>query len=210
MNSNYNEKVSINTDTLTWESTENLNVFEKLLSSKNNQKTSLIKIEKDGNLKENATINSVEIFVIKGTYINEFGKFTQGSFLRFPQENERYVESITGCIILKKSNYFTDKNEIIISTESTVWQEGQGNLKVMPLYDQTALVRWPKNEKFVQHSHWGGEEIFVIKGCFMDEHEKYQKGSWLRSPHLSTHLPYVKEETVILVKTGHVWEDDAV
>lgn len=27
---------------------------------------------------------------------------------------------------------------------------------------------------------------------------------WLRSPHLSEHFPYVEEETVILVKTGHL------
>ena len=28
--------------------------------------------------------------------------------------------------------------------------------------------------------------------------------SWLRSPHLSQHTPFVREETIILVKTGHL------
>ncbi|EOG7622766.1 cupin, partial [Vibrio parahaemolyticus] len=27
---------------------------------------------------------------------------------------------------------------------------------------------------------------------------------WLRSPHMSEHFPFVEEETVIWVKTGHL------
>jgi anti-sigma factor ChrR (cupin superfamily) len=74
----------------------------------------------------------------------------------------------------------------------------------MPLYEQTALVKWPKNEKFISHKHWGGEEILVLKGIFIDEHGEYPQGYWIRSPHLSEHFPYVEEETIILVKTGHL------
>ena len=74
----------------------------------------------------------------------------------------------------------------------------------MPLSDQTALVKWPKNERFLAHKHWGGEEIFVLSGTFMDEHGAYTKNTWLRSPHLSEHFPFVKEETIIFVKTGHM------
>ena len=36
------------------------------------------------------------------------------------------------------------------------------------------------------------------------EHGRYPAGSWLRSPHLSQHFPYVEDETIILVKTGHL------
>jgi anti-sigma factor ChrR (cupin superfamily) len=54
------------------------------------------------------------------------------------------------------------------------------------------------------HTHWGGEEIFVLKGIFMDEYGEYKIGTWLRNPHLSKHFPYVKEETIIFVKTGHL------
>lgn len=74
----------------------------------------------------------------------------------------------------------------------------------MPLDVQTALVKWPKDERFIPHKHWGGEEIFVLEGVFMDEYGNYPKGSWMRSPHLSEHFPFVKEETIIFVKTGHL------
>jgi anti-sigma factor ChrR (cupin superfamily) len=44
----------------------------------------------------------------------------------------------------------------------------------------------------------------VIRGTFRDEYGDYPAGSWIRSPHLSEHHPRVNEETLILVKTGHL------
>ena len=60
------------------------------------------------------------------------------------------------------------------------------------------------NEVFHPHVHWGGEEILVIEGRFIDENGEYPAGSWIRSPHLSEHLPRVEEKTLILVKVGHL------
>lgn len=88
------------------------------------------------------------------------------------------------------------------------WQPGQGGLRVLPLSafgtEGTALVHWPAGERFVPHQHMGGEEILVLSGTFLDEHGEYPAGTWIRSPHMSRHHPYVEEETVILVKTGHL------
>lgn len=125
--------------------------------------------------------------------------------MKFPKEDESKISSIGGCEIFKKINYPQNTIETsIVDTSDTYWSQGQGNLMVMPLSDQTALVKWPENEVFVPHTHWGGEEILVLKGTFMDEHGEYNIGTWLRNPHLSRHYPYVKEETIILVKTGHL------
>lgn len=78
----------------------------------------------------------------------------------------------------------------------------------MPLYkfkgEHVALVKWPAGEVFQPHSHFGGEEIFVLSGNFRDEHGTYPAHTWIRSPHLSEHYPYVEEETIIWVKTGHL------
>lgn len=76
----------------------------------------------------------------------------------------------------------------------------------MPLHSfetrSTALLKWPRGEKFLPHRHYGGEEIFVLSGEFRDEHGIYPKGSWIRNSHLSNHHPFVEEETIILVKVG--------
>ena len=78
----------------------------------------------------------------------------------------------------------------------------------MPLHEHkgesVALVKWPAGEKFQPHTHFGGEEILVLSGEFIDEHGRYPAGSWIRSPHMSQHCPFVEQETVILVKVGHL------
>jgi anti-sigma factor ChrR (cupin superfamily) len=63
---------------------------------------------------------------------------------------------------------------------------------------------YPADEKFLPHRHYGGEEILILSGVFQDEYGEYPKGTLPRSPHLSVHHPYVSEETLILVKTGHL------
>jgi anti-sigma factor ChrR (cupin superfamily) len=204
MNDNYETRALINTNDLEWENTQNKGIYKKLLSKKEDEETSILKIEENSKLNNNSKINSVEIFVLEGVYKNEFGEFKSGTYLNLPNENEAFVSSNTGCVIFRKENCDKGVENIIIDTNSTPWLKGQGNLEVMPLFTQTALVKWPQNERFIPHKHWGGEEIFVLKGRFMDEHGIYPKGSWIRSPHLSTHFPFVEEETIIFVKTGHL------
>ena len=204
MNSDYEQKALIDTNTIQWQETQVKNVFKKILAIKDKEETSFIKLNEGSVLNQEQKINSVEIFVLEGTYINEYGEYPQGTYLRLPEENEALVKSDKDCVIFRKTNFFTDKQKIIIDTNTTLWLQGQGNLEVMPLYEQTALVKWPKGERFIPHKHWGGEEIIVLKGVFMDEYGEYPKGSWIRSPHLSEHFPYVNEETIIFVKTGHM------
>ena len=155
-------------------------------------------------------IQGEEIFVLSGNYINEFGEHPAGTYLRIPPGSAYQAFSQTGCTLFIKINQFTkgDNQKIIIKTNEQKWLQGHGNLRVMPLHqfstEGTALVKWPSNEKFIRHSHFGGEEILVLSGKFQDEHGSYPKLTWIRSNHLSVHHPWVEEETIILVKTGHL------
>jgi len=204
MNSDYDQRVLIQTEDLPWESTGQSGVFKKTLSSKEHAETALIELKPNAVLNSGSILTNTEIFVLEGTYINEYGTFAKGTYLRLPREDESLVRSTDGCVIFRKANYFEDDQSVVVETFSSPWLIGHGNLQVMPLHDQTALVKWPLNERFIPHKHWGGEEIFVLQGTFMDEHGHYPVGSWIRSPHLSTHFPYVEEETIIWVKTGHL------
>lgn len=204
MNSDYDLRVLIQTKELPWEPTKQEGVYKKLLSSKENAETSIIKLTENALLNPVSTHSSTEVFILEGTYINEFGEYSQGTYLRLPREDESLVRTTSGCVFFRKTNDFDDDQSAIVHTPTSQWLNGHGNLQVLPLHDQTALVKWPLNERFIPHKHWGGEEILVLKGVFMDEHGHYPEGSWIRSPHLSTHFPYVAEETVIWVKTGHL------
>jgi anti-sigma factor ChrR (cupin superfamily) len=151
-----------------------------------------------------------EIYVLEGVFSDQFGDYPAGSYLRNPPGSEHRPFTREGCTLFVKLEQFQAGDDTPVKSlpQHQLWRPGIGNLQVLPLHqfntESTALVKWPANEVFQTHTHWGGEEIVVISGCFIDEHGEYPAGSWLRSPHMSRHFPRVEEETLILVKVGHL------
>lgn len=151
-----------------------------------------------------------EIYVLEGVFSDESGDYGPGTYIRNPPKSTHQPFSVEGCKIFVKLNAMSldDKEQLAIDITNQDWLQGHGGLNVMPLYssstESTTMVKWPQGEKFNSHNHWGGEEILVIKGEFIDEYGRYPVGTWIRSPHMSQHTPYVEEETIILVKTGHL------
>jgi len=151
-----------------------------------------------------------EIYVMEGVFSDEFGDYPAGTYIRNPPGSRHSPFTRDGCTLFVKLDQFQhdDLKAVVVRPEDQHWGPGLGNLKVLSLHshntESTALVWWPENEIFQLHTHWGGEEIVVLSGRFIDEHGEYPAGSWIRSPHMSKHFPRVEEETLILVKVGHL------
>lgn len=151
-----------------------------------------------------------EIFVLEGVFSDENGDYPAGTYIRNPPGSHHQPFTREGCALFVKLDQFhpDDRQQVVITQEQRRWQQGIGNLKVLSLHSfetrSTALVYWPANESFQPHTHFGGEEILVLKGEFCDEHGRYPQYSWIRSPHMSKHFPFVEQETLIMVKVGHL------
>ncbi|QDV05301.1 ChrR Cupin-like domain protein [Planctomycetes bacterium Poly30] len=157
-----------------------------------------------------------EILVFEGACALDDITLEEGDYSRRAPGYAGTWETEDGCTLLVKTGASPPPPEetvpgqevVLVQTMFTDWLPGQGNLKVMPLHsvgsESSALVLWPANERFQPHKHWGGEEILVLRGTFMDEYGVYPKGTWMQSPHLSSHHPFVEKETLIYVKTGHL------
>ena len=151
-----------------------------------------------------------ELFVLDGVFSDENGDYPAGTYIRNPPGSRHSPFTREGCTLFVKLDQFQsgDNEHVVLRPDEQIWHAGIGNLKVTSLHsfntESTALVWWPENEVFQPHTHFGGEEIVVIKGTFIDEHGEYPAGSWVRSPHMSKHFPYVKEETLIFEKVGHL------
>ena len=151
-----------------------------------------------------------EILVLEGVFSDETGNYHAGTYFRNPEGFRHAPFSDEGCVILVKLHQFQDddREHVVIDTNTAPFQPGQGKLQVLPLHhhgsEQVALVRWPAGERFQEHRHVGGEEIYVISGELKDEQGSYPAGSWIRSPHLSQHFPFTEEQTLIWVKVGHL------
>lgn len=152
----------------------------------------------------------LEVIVLEGELQFASGALGVGGFARRPADHMESPCTKNGCTLYVKTGPFAagDVEAVTLQTEQQPWSPGHGGLRVKSLHNfqglGSALVHWPAGERFVLHRHYGGEEIFVLSGTFEDEHGSYPTGTWLQSPHLSQHHPFVREETVIFVKTGHL------
>ncbi|MEE9423095.1 MAG: cupin domain-containing protein [Gammaproteobacteria bacterium] len=212
-NMDFTQNLAIETAQLDWEPSPMPGVNRKRLAYEEvecGHATSIVEFEAGAHFKRHDHPLGEEILVLEGTFSDESGDYPAGTYFRNPEGFKHAPFSEQGCQIFVKLHQFQpeDTGRVVIDTANNPWLPGQGNLQVMPLHEHgtehTALVKWPAGEKFVLHQHWGGEEIYVISGTFIDEHGRYPAGTWLRSAHLSKHHPYVEEETLIFVKTGHL------
>ena len=213
LNLDFSKQITINTNDMQWLPSPAQGVLRKPLAREDKESghaTSVVRYEPGSSFKRHEHPYGEEILVLDGIFSDETGDYPAGTYFRNPPGSGHAPFSKNGCPLFVKLCQFqeSDTAQIKIDTSNTQWLPGQGGLQVMPLhshkYENTALVKWPANEVFQPHKHYGGEEIFVISGTFCDEHGKYPAGTWLRSPHMSQHHPFVEEETIIWVKTGHL------
>ena len=213
INMDFSEKVVINTGKENWLESPSKKVLRVPLEREKPESghvTSVVKYQPGSSFPAHSHPKGEEIFVLEGIFSDEHGDYPAGSYLRNPPGTNHSPFSKKGCTLLVKLDQFEsgDKELVNLNTNCEEWRQGHGGLQVMPLHsfgtEGTALVKWPKGEEFLPHSHFGGEEIFVISGTFKDEYGEYPAGTWIRSPHLSQHHPHVDEETIIFVKTGHL------
>lgn len=216
INMNFNQRLVIETVSMKWERSPASGVWRKPLEREDKESghtTSVVRYEAGAGFPEHAHPLGEEILVLEGIFSDETGDYGPGNYIRNPPGSRHQPFSKDGCTILVKLNQFDAKDLQVVrlETHTRPWQPGIGGLEVMSLHsfshEHVALVKWPAGEYFQMHRHLGGEEIFVLSGEFRDEHGLYPAGTWIRSPHGSMHCPFVEEETLIWVKTGHLQPD---
>jgi len=172
--------------------------------------TSIVEFDAGSSFPKHVHTMGEELYILEGVFSDEYGDYPAGTYIRNPPGTFHSPFTKEGCRLFVKLDQFKkgDLASVILRPEQQQWRQGIGNLRVLELHsfegESTALVHWPASEKFQPHTHWGGEEILVLSGEFVDEFGHYPKGSWIRSPHKSQHNPYVEQDTLIMVKVGHL------
>jgi anti-sigma factor ChrR (cupin superfamily) len=151
--------------------------------------TSIVQYASGAEFAEHTHDLGEEIFVLEGVFEAEHGRYPQGSYIRNPPNSSHSPRSKDGCMLLVKLRHFSadDSKRVVIGTEEKSWYPGMvKGLSVMPLHEfeaqNTALVRWDADTYFNPHRHFGGEEIYVLKGVFEDENGRYDAGTWDTQP----------------------------
>lgn len=216
LNANFEQRVVIRREDYKWVNSPMPGVERMMLDRIGDEvarATTIVRYAPNSEFSGHSHDGGEEFFVLDGVFSDEHRDYPKGSYARNPVGTAHTPKvGAEGCTILVKLYQFADGDteQKHINTSSAEWHQGLvDGLSVMPLHEfegeHVALVKWAPNIQFKFHKHWGGEEIFVLEGTFYDEHGVYPKGSWLRSPHLSAHTPYTKEDgALIFVKIGHL------
>lgn len=214
INSDFSQRVVIRTDEIPWVDSPIAGVQRRMLERDGEEvarATSLVRYEPGSAFSAHTHGGGEEFLVIDGIFSDEKGDYPVGTYVRNPVGSSHRPSSEEGCTILVKLWQMSpeDQKRVAISTKENSWAPGLvPGLQVMPLHsygtENVALVKWESGSMFQRHSHWGGEEIYVIEGVFEDEQGTYPQGTWIRNPHGSIHTPFSKEGCLIYVKTGHL------
>ncbi len=213
INDDFNQRVVINHHDLPWVPSPELGVERRMLERQGNEiakATSIVRYQAGSKFQAHQHELGEEIFVLDGTFSDQTGNYSAGTYIMNPPGSSHAPFSESGCTLFVKLRHLGSEQVIreVIDTTTAPWYQGMvPGLNVMPLMQQgsgSTLVRWAPQTFFNPHRHYGGEEIFVIHGVFEDEHGRYPAGSWIRSPHMSMHKPFSSEGCTIFVKTGHL------
>ena len=209
-----NLRATANTGDMPWAPSPVYGIDRKMLERDGDEiarATSLVRYASHSSFTPHQHELGEEFLVLDGVFQDELGKYPAGTYVKNPPGSSHTPFTETGCTLFVKLRYQdpSDNQRVVINTQSAEWHQGLvPGLNVIPLAcfgtTNTALVRWAPGTYFNPHRHFGGEEIFVVDGIFEDEHGRYPKGFWLRSPHMSAHKPFSVEGCTILVKTGHL------
>ena len=218
LNADFAERVVIRPDDYRWVDSPMAGVERMMLDRIGDEvarATSLVRYAPNSTFSQHVHTGGEEFFVLEGEFGDEHGVYPAGTYVRNPVGTAHTPRvGAQGCTIFVKLQQFvnSDQSQFAIDTRDAEWAPGRApGLEVLPLHEfgteQVALVKWAPNTEFESHTHWGGEEIFVIEGTFFDEHGEYPAGTWLRSPHHSRHAPCTKDDgALIYVKVGHLVE----
>lgn len=214
INADLSQHIVVDTEHMQWEPSPSGTVWRKPLYRVGGEfgpVTSIVKYEAGGQFRTHPHPQGEEILVLEGEFCDDHGRYPAGTYLLNPDGTEHAPYSDIGCTLFVRLRQYEGANrkQLAVDTHNLEWRQGMvEGLTVLPLYSQPdypenmSLVRWQADTYFPEHTHPGGEEIFVLEGTFEDDNGEYPTGSWIRSPHLSKHKPYSKEGCLIYVRVG--------
>jgi len=213
LNLDFSKRVIINTDQLQWVQSPKAGVLRKPLAREEAERghaTSIVKYEPGASFSEHGHPLGEEILVLDGTFSDETGDYKAGTYFRNPEGFRHTPFSNEGCTILVKLHQFQkyDSTHVQVESDKHEWIKTENSLELLSLHEfnneRVALIRWPAGVQIENHSHSGGEEVYVIEGQFSDEFGIYPAGTWMRLPDGSEHTPVADKDTLIWIKVGHM------
>lgn len=197
-----------------WEASPSATVWRKPLFRQGGEYgpvTSIVRYAAGGAFRAHSHPEGEEILVLEGVFADDYGEYPAGTHLLNPHGTRHAPASPAGCVLLVRLRQYAGRNRLqqVVNSNAMEWlPDSLPGTWVKPLYRQQgypetmALVKWEPGVELERHVHAGVEEVLVLDGGFEDEYGRYDKGTWVRMPHLSTHRPFTSAGCVLYRRIG--------
>lgn len=211
LNMDFTKTVCINVDAEEWVNSPAPGVERKPLAREDSEQghaTSIVRYLPGAKFAEHDHPKGEEIFVLEGTFSDQTGDYSKGTYFRNPEGFRHSPSSAEGCIILVKLHQFqiSDTEHVCIDTNTAEWIEC-GDYAQMPLHkhdkEEVSLFKLPPDSMVILDSGHGAE-VFVIEGQLKSSVESLNAGTWVRTVDSPLTLK-AETESLLWVKTGHIF-----
>jgi hypothetical protein len=232
LNMDFSQNLCIETAELSWIASPAPGVWRKPLAREEAERghaTSIVRYEPGASFPSHNHPLGEEILVLSGTFSDETGNFTRGTYFRNPEGFQHSPFSKNGCTILVKLHQFqsTDHARVKQCVDEGHWvnlEAGCSKLLLHQHKSEVVCLYRLQSDASLFLSHKGGGEIFVLSGNLILEelpylyknsnqgtphishkkHQQYPKDTWVRrAPDCAEQLT-AGGETLIWYKSGHI------
>ena len=151
INADYSQRIVINHHDLPWTASPVSGVERRMLERQGDEvakATSIVRYQPGSKFQMHTHELGEEIFVLDGTFSDETGHYSEGSYVMNPPGSAHAPFSEFGCVLFVKLRHLGPEQVAreVIDTKTAAWHQGMvPGLTVMPLMQQgsgSTLVRW--------------------------------------------------------------------
>lgn len=218
LNADFSQRACMDTRTMSWQASPSPTVWRKrldLVAGEFSRVTAVVRYDADSSFHAHDHPEGEEILVLEGTFSDEHGGYSAGTYLLNPPGFRHAPFSREGCIIFVKLRQFagSEREHVVIDTRSAPWASTDRagmqrlHLYARPAYPESiALVRYAPGTSRARTRYPGGWEVFVLEGEFEDEDGRYGPGTWLRLPPGASNGVRSPHGCLLYEKRGHLGE----
>lgn len=222
LNGDMDLRARMDTASMKWQSSPGGSVWRRRVhlvgEPESGQVTSVVRYEPGSTFPAHDHPEGEEILVLEGTFSDEHGDWTAGTYLLNPEGFRHAPFSKEGCtVFVKLRQYGSERREhVCLQTRDLAWEAGnRRGISVKLLYagrasngastrESVRLEHWEAGAASEAVTYPEGVEIFVIRGSLSDEVGRYDQGTWLRLPPGASHSPFSDAGCELYVKAGAV------
>ena len=222
INGDMSKYVCVDTKQMKWQESPSGTVWRKRLHlvgpSEAGQVTSLVMYEANSDFHAHSHPGGEEILVLGGTFSDERGDFTAGTYLLNPDGYEHTPFSKEGGLIFVKLRQYpgTERSQIVVETQNKEWIESVPGISIKMLYsehnypEEMSLQKWDSGASPGKIRYPQGAERLILKGTLEDENGLYPEMSWIRYPSGAEHTPSSPRGCEFYIKRGGVSSLDSI